>query len=105
MKELVVDRYLDSKDIPQDLLLASSIPSPAEKLNSAIISFISEISKLPEGKKISEEVENLFDLNNEPGDDTAWHFRMFTGVYLTWDLVELDGMESFVRVIKNEVLN
>lgn len=101
----ISDRYQESTDIPQDLLLSSSVPSPAEKLNSAIKSFIAEISKLPEGKKIAEEAQKLFDLNSEPGNETAWQFRKFQGVYLTWDLVELDGMESFVRVIKNEVLN
>jgi hypothetical protein len=98
-------RFLDSKDIPMDLLLASSVPSPAEKLSSAINSFITEILKLPEGKKIEEEAQNLFDLNNESGDETSWQFRKFWGVYLTWDLVELDEMENFVRVIQAGVFN
>jgi hypothetical protein len=101
---LVGNRYLDSKDIPQDLLLASSVPSPAEKLNSAIMTFIAEISKLPEGTKIAEESQNLFDLNPEPGDDSAWQFRKFQGVYLTWDIVELDAMENYVRVFKSGFL-
>jgi len=96
----VADRYLDSKDIPQDLLLSSSDPSPAEKLNSAINSFISEISKLPDGNKIVGDVQNLFDLNNDPADERAWQFRKFQGVYLTWDIVELDAMENYARVIR-----
>jgi len=102
---LVGNRYLDSRDIPMDLLLASSVPSPAEKLSSALNNFIAEITKLPEGQPIAKEAMDLFDLNNVPGDESAWQFRKFQGIYLTWDLVELDGMESFVRVIKNEVLN
>ena len=101
----VGDRYLDSKDIPQDLLLASSVPSPAEKLSSALNNFITEIAKLPDGQNLVKKVEDLFDLTNEPGDETPWKYKMFQGVYLTWILVELDEMESFVSVIKNEVLN
>jgi hypothetical protein len=97
---LAGNRYLDSRDLPMDLLLASSVPSPAEKLNSAIVSFIAEISKLPEGKVIAEDAQKIFDLNPEPGNDSAWQFRKFQGVYLTWDIVELDAMENYVRVIK-----
>jgi hypothetical protein len=99
------DRYLDSRDIPQDVLLASTAPSPAEKLNSSLNIFITEIAKLPHGKEIAEESRDLFDLNSEPGDETAWQFRKFQGVHLTWDLVELDGMENYVKVIKMSALN
>jgi hypothetical protein len=97
---LVGNRYLDSRDIPMDLLLASSVPSPAEKLSSALNNFIAEITKLPEGQPIAKEAMSLFDLNNVPGDESAWQFRKFQGIYLTWDLVELDAMENYVRVIK-----
>jgi len=99
------DRFLDSKDIPADLLLASAIPSPAEKLNSALTSFITELAKLPDGQNIVKEVQYLYDLTNGPGDDTSWKYKMFQGVYLTWILVELDGMENFVRVIKTDLLD
>jgi hypothetical protein len=99
------NRYLDSKDIPQDLLLASSVPSPAEKLSSSLNNFIAEIAKLPDGQDFVKKANDLFDLTNEPGDETQWKYKMFQGVYLTWILVELDEMESFVRVVKNEVLN
>jgi hypothetical protein len=97
---LVGNRYLDSRDIPMDLLLASSVPSPAEKLSSALNNFIAEIAKLPERQIIAKGAKDLFDLNNEPGDESAWQFRKFQGIYLTWDLVELDAMENYVRVIK-----
>jgi hypothetical protein len=97
---LAGNRYLDSRDIPMDLLLASSVPSPAEKLSSALNNFIAEITKLPDGQPIAKEAMDLFDLNNEPGDESAWQFRKFQGIYLTWDIVELDAMENYVRVIK-----
>lgn len=93
-------RYLDSKDIPMDLLLSSSVPSPAEKLSSALNNFITEIAKLPDGENLVKKAQDLFDLTNQPGDETQWQYKMFQGVYLTWDIVELDGMENFVRVIK-----
>jgi hypothetical protein len=93
-------RFLDSKDIPMDLLLSSSVPSPAEKLSSALNNFITEIAKLPDGENLVKKAQDLFDLTNQPGDETQWKYKMFQGVYLTWDLVELDGMENFVRVIK-----
>lgn len=102
---LVGNRYLESRDIPMDLLLASSVPSPAEKLSSALNNFIAEITKLPAGKPIAKEAMDLFDLNNVPGDESEWQFRKFQGIYLTWDLVELDAMENYVRVIKAGVLN
>jgi hypothetical protein len=93
-------RFLDSKDIPMDLLLSSSVPSPAEKLSSALNNFITEIAKLPDGENLVKKAQDLFDLTNQPGDETQWQYKMFQGVYLTWDLVELDGMENFVRVIR-----
>jgi hypothetical protein len=92
-------RFLDSKDIPMDLLLSSSVPSPAEKLSSALNNFITEIAKLPDGENLVKKAQDLFDLTNQPGDETQWQYKMFQGVYLTWDLVELDEMENFVRVI------
>jgi hypothetical protein len=98
-------RFLDSKDIPQDLLLSSSITSPAEKLSQALTSFVTEIAKQPDGQNLAEKARQLFDLTNKPGDDTPWHYKMFQGVYLTWILVELDEMEYFVRVFKSGVLN
>lgn len=98
-------RYLDSKDIPAGLLLAPSGTYPAIKLYSALNNFISEIEKLPEGENIAKEARDLFDLTQASGDETPWQFKMFRDVYLTWILVELDGMETFVRVVKNEVLN
>jgi hypothetical protein len=101
----VESRYLDSRDIPQDLLLAPPLPSPTEKLHSAINTFISDLSSLPDGKNIAKEATDLFDLTNEPGDETPWQFRKFQGIYLTWDIVELDAMENYVRVIKASVLN
>jgi len=93
------DRYLESTDIPSDLLLASTIPSPAEKLNTALKKFLIEVSKLPDGQSVAKEAQDLFDITNEPGDDTPWQYKMFQGVYLTWILVELDEMENFVRVL------
>jgi len=102
---LVGNRYLDSRDIPMDLLLASSVPSPAEKLSSALNNFIAEITKLPEGQPIAKEAMDLFDMNNVPGDESAWQFRKFQGIYLTWDLVELDAMENYVRVVKVNAIN
>jgi hypothetical protein len=101
----VESRYLDSRDIPQDMLLALPGPSPTEKLHSAINNFVSDIAALPDGQYIAKEATGLFDLTNEPGDKTPWQFRKFQGIYLTWDLVELDGMENFVRVIQAGVLN
>jgi hypothetical protein len=98
-------RFLDSKDIPQDLLLSSSIPSPAEKLSEALTNFVTEIANQPEGQFLAEKARQLFDLTNKPGDDTPWHYKMFQGVYLTWTLVELDEMEYFVRVLKMNALN
>ena len=82
------------------LLLAPSGTYPAEKLNSALNNFISEIEKLPEGENIAKEARDLFDLTNVSGDETPWQYKMFRDVYLTWNLVELDGMENFVRVIQ-----
>lgn len=101
----VSDRFLDSKDIPADLLLASSRPSPAEKLHSALDRFVTEIEKQPDGQKLATEARKLFDLTNEPDDVRPWHYKMFQGVYLTWIIVELDAMESYVRVIQRGVLN
>jgi hypothetical protein len=71
------NRYLDSKDIPQDLLLASSVPSPAEKLSSSLNNFIAEIAKLPDGQDFVKKANDLFDLTNEPGDETQWKYKMF----------------------------
>jgi hypothetical protein len=98
-------RYLDSKDIPAGLLLAPSDPSPAEKLNSALNNLISELEKLPEGENIAKEARDLFDLDQVPGDETPWQYKVFRDAYLTWVLVELDGMENFVRVFEKGVLN
>jgi hypothetical protein len=98
-------RYLDSKDIPAGLLLAPSGTYPAEKLNSDLNNFISEIEKLPEGENIAKEARDLFDLTQVSGDETPWQYKMFRDVYLTWILVELDGMENFVRVIQTGLLN
>lgn len=99
------DRFLDSKDIPGDLLLASSRPSPAEKLHTALDKFVIEIAKQPDGQNLAEEAKKLFDLTNEPGDKRPWHYKMFQGVYLTWIIVELDAMENYVRVIQSGLLN
>jgi hypothetical protein len=101
----VESRYLDSRDIPQDLLLALPAPSPTEKLFSAINNFISDLAALPDGQNLAREATGLFDVINEPGDETPWQFRKFQGIYLTWDLVELDAMENYVRVLKTEVVN
>jgi hypothetical protein len=101
----VFSRYLDSRDIPQDLLLATPPPSPTEKLYSAINNFISDLSRLPNGQNLAKEATGLFDIVNEPGDETPWQFRKFQGVFLTWDLVELDAMENYVRVVKAGLLN
>jgi hypothetical protein len=101
----VSDRFLDSKDIPADLLLASSRPSPAEKLHSALDKFVTEIANQPDGQKLAEETRQLFDLTNEPGDETTWPYKMFQGVYLTWIIVELDAMENYVRVIQRGIVN
>jgi hypothetical protein len=98
-------RFLDSKDVPSDLLLASARPSPAEKLHSALDIFVTEVAKQPDGQKLAETARQLFDLTNNPGDETPWHYKMFQNVYLTWILVELDEMENFVRVFKAGVLN
>lgn len=102
---MVVSRYLDSRDIPQDMLLATPLPSPTEKLYSAINNYISDLSRHPDRQNSAKEAMGLFDLVNEPGDETPWQFRKFQGIYLTWDLVELDAMENYVRVIKSGVLN
>jgi hypothetical protein len=101
----VNDRYLDSKDIPAGLLLAPSGTYPAVKLKSALNNFISEIEKLPEGENIAKEVRDLFDLTQVSGDETPWQYKMFRDVYLTWILVELDAMENYVRVMKQELLD
>lgn len=101
----VESRYLDSRDIPQDLLLAPPLPSPTEKLHSAIKNFISDLDALPGGQNLAKEATGLFDMINEPGDETPWQFRKFQGIYLTWDIVELDAMENYVRVIKTSVFN
>jgi hypothetical protein len=101
----VSGKFLDSKDVPSDLLLASARPSPAEKLYSALDKFVTEIAKQPDGQNLAEKARQLFDLTNEPGDDTPWHYKMFQNVYLTWILVELDEMENYVRVIKMTTFN
>jgi len=101
----VSGRFLDSKDVPSDLLLASARPSPAEKLHSALDKFVTEIANQPDGRNLAEKARQLFDLINEPGDETPWHYKMFQNVYLTWILVELDEMENYVRVFKTGVLN
>ncbi len=101
----VSDRFLDSKDVPADLLLASSVPSPAEKLHSALDKYVTELANQPDGQKLAEEARQLFDLTNEPGDERQWHYKMFQGIYLTWIIVELDAMENFVRVIQRGILN
>jgi len=101
----VSDRFLDSKDVPADVLLASSRPSPAEKLHSALDRYVTEIANQPGGQKLAEEARQLFDLTNEPGDERPWHYKMFQGVYLTWILVELDAMENYVRIIQSGLLN
>jgi hypothetical protein len=101
---LVGVRFLDSKDIAAELLLASSKPYPAEKLFSALNKFIAEVEKQPDGQNIADEAKELFDLTNVPGDETPWEYKMFRGVYLTWILVELDAMENYVRVIQNGLL-
>lgn len=99
----VESRYLDSRDIPQDLLLAPPHPSPTEKLHSAIKNFITDLDALPGGQSMAKEATGLFDMVNEPGDETPWQFRKFQGIYLTWDIVELDGIENYVRVIKTSL--
>jgi hypothetical protein len=101
----VVSRYLDSRDIPQDMLLALPLPSPTEKLFSAINNFISDLAALPDGQNLAKEATGLFDVTNEPGDNNPWQFKKFQGIYLTWVLVELDGMENYVRVFEEGVLN
>jgi hypothetical protein len=101
----VSDRFLDSKDIPGDLLLASSRPSPSEKLHTALNKFVTEIARQPDGQNLAEEAKKLFEMTNEPGDERPWHYKMFQGVYLTWILVELDAMENYVRVIQSGLLN
>ncbi len=106
LSEGTVDgRYLESTDIPSYILLASTTPSPAEKLYSTLKKFISEVSKLPGGQLIAMEAQELFDITNEPGDNTQWHYKTFQAIYLTWILVELDGMENYVRVVKLNALN
>jgi hypothetical protein len=101
----VSDRFLDSKNVQNDVLLGSSGPSPAEKLHSALENYVREISKQPDGQSLAEEAKQLFDLTNEPGDETRWEIKMFLGVYLTWILVELDAMENYVRVIQSGLLH
>ncbi len=99
----VSDRFLDSKDVSADLLLTSSIPSPAQKLHSALENYVTEISKQPDGQSLAEEAKQLFDLTNEPGDETRWEIKMFWGGYLTWTLVELDALENYIRVIQTSL--
>jgi len=105
MERTVSDRFLDSRDLPSNLLLASSTPSPAEKLGSALNNFIAELAKLPDGQNIAKQAQDLFGQTNDPNDERVWQFRVFQGIYLTWVLVELDGMENYVRVIRQDVIN
>jgi hypothetical protein len=96
-------RYLTDVDMPANLLLASTDPSPAMKLNSALENFIAELGKIQGKTDLVKNAKAFFELDNITGDDSPWPNRMFQTKYLTWYLVELDAMENFVRLIKQEV--
>jgi hypothetical protein len=98
-------RYLTDVDIPADLLLTSSHPSPAMKLNTALNNYITELGKVPGNQNIEKLANDFFELNEIPGDETPWTLKMFLTKYLTWYLVDLDAMENFVRLVKQEVIN
>lgn len=99
------ERYFDSKNIPVNFLLASTNPPPATKLYNSLNNFIAELGKVPGNEDLVKQAMDIFELNDLADEDQAWPFRMFQNQYLTWILVELDGIENSVRVIKTEVLN
>lgn len=99
------DRYLDSRIIGAEVLITSEGVSPAKKLNDALNNFVTELGSLPGKKELAKQAQVRFGLIPEPGDDTPWSEKMFNGNYVAWILVDLDGMENYVRVIKAGVLN
>jgi hypothetical protein len=99
------DRYLDSRNIAQQLLLNTETPSPAMELEKSVRNFVYEIGNIHGYQDVAKQTTDLLKLDEMSGEGTSWAELMFADDYLSWVIINLDSMENIVRVIKMSVLN
>jgi len=97
------DRYFDSRNIGQQVLLVSDKLSPAMKLEGSIRSFVSEIDKIPGYQDLAKRTTDILDLNAGAAEGKTWSELMFAEDYFSWVIVNLDAIENIVRVVKMSV--
>jgi hypothetical protein len=102
-KRITGNRYLDSRSVARDVLLLTNKPTPAEKLDTSLKTFVEELGKIPGSEDLGKQASELFGLNEVNGQGISWSEKLFSDNYFSWVLISLDATENFVRVIKQEV--
>lgn len=102
-KKIIGNRYLDSRSIARNVLLLREGPTPAERLDASLKTFIEELGKIPGSGDLAKQAEELFGLNEVNDQSLSWSEKLFSDNYFSWVLISLDATENFVRVIKQEV--
>lgn len=102
-KRITGNRYLDSRSVARDVLFFRDKPTPAERLDASLKTFVEELGKIPGFENLGKQASELFGLNEVNNQGLSWSEKLFSDNYFSWVLIGLDATENFVRVIKQEV--